>query len=153
METRENSHVQPTKSASQIYTPPGHLPRPLFPVFFKSSKSIRTTSQVFLSMTGTGTEDPPGMQAYRLSHPPRTPPQCFSMSSLNCERMETRNELHPRLLFYFQINSIQEHDIDVIPSHRNAHFFFNCAGIVHMSRNAKELLCKRIADSLFRPKS
>merc|ERR1712216_1070933 len=46
----------------------------------RSSKSARTVSQMALGSIGV--EEPPGMTARRLSQPPRTPPACFSMSSL-----------------------------------------------------------------------
>lgn len=41
---------------------------------------MSTSSQIFL--VNKGTEDPPGIMHFRLSHPPLTPPQCLSMSSL-----------------------------------------------------------------------
>mmetsp|Transcript_11728 Transcript_11728/g.40812 ORF Transcript_11728/g.40812 Transcript_11728/m.40812 type:complete len:211 (+) Transcript_11728:434-1066(+) len=56
------------------------VPSPLW-CSFSASKSMSTSSQ--MSFVISGTELPPGMTARRLFHPPRTPPQCFSMSSLS----------------------------------------------------------------------
>ena len=55
------------------------VPKPLYN-YLRASKSIRTSSHNFLGSNLT--LEPPGMMAFKLSHPPITPPQCLSISYL-----------------------------------------------------------------------
>lgn len=45
------------------------------------SKSIITSSHTFFGITGV--DEPPGITPNKLSHPPVTPPACFSINSFS----------------------------------------------------------------------